>query len=84
MQTYNGVILDAVGLTPSAHDERVVVGNDSDDIDTLGLEGLTVGNVTWKVGGGAGWGESSWEGEEDNFLVGPLCSSTYQHVFMAN
>lgn len=35
---YDGIILDFVGLAPSAHHEGVVVGQDGDDVDTLFLE----------------------------------------------
>lgn len=71
-QEQQAVVVDAVGLAPSGHDVWVVAGDDGDDVDALLLELWKLLNVVWDVLGGAGWGEGSWEGEEDDFLVGPL------------
>lgn len=38
--TYNKIILDTVGLAPSAHDKGVIVGDDDDLINALGLESI--------------------------------------------
>ena len=67
------VVVDAVGLAPGGHDEWVVASEDGNDIDALGLELWELLDVVWDVLGGAGWGEGTWEGEEDDLLVGPLC-----------
>lgn len=71
-QEQQAVVVDAVGLAPRGHDVWVVAGDDGDDVDTLLLELWKLLNVVWNVLGGAGWGEGAWEGEEDDFLVGPL------------
>lgn len=67
------IVVDAVGLAPAGHDVWVVVGNDGDDIDALLLQLWDLLDELWDVVGGAGWGEGSWKGEEDDLLVGPLC-----------
>lgn len=59
-EAYDVVVLDAVGLGPGAHDVGVIVGNDGDDIDTLGLDLVELGDVAWKVVGRAGWGEGTY------------------------
>lgn len=72
--TYNAVVLDAIGLSPRAHDIGVVVGNASDDVDALGLQLGGLGDEAGEVLRGAAGCEGAWEGEDDDFLVGPLCS----------
>jgi hypothetical protein len=57
-KAYNVITGDAVGLAPGAHDVGIVVGQDSDDVDTLGAdlrELLDVlGNVVGRADGGEG------------------------------
>jgi hypothetical protein len=57
--TYNEVILDVVGLAPGGHDEGVVVGEEDDLVDALGLELVDVGQVRGQVGDVAGRGEGA-------------------------
>lgn len=63
---------NTVGLAPGAHDVGVVVGENSNDIDTLGLELRELLGVLGNVSGGADGGESTGKREEDDLLVGPL------------
>ena len=72
--TYNIFIVDSVGLSPCAHDERIVVRNGRYDIDALLAESREVGNVAWQVRCAAGRGECTGERKEDDFLVGPFCA----------
>lgn len=65
--------MDSVGLSPCAHDERIVVRNGRYDIDALLAESREVGNVAWQVRCAAGGGECTGERKEDDFLVGPFC-----------
>lgn len=71
-ETYNVVVLDAVGLTPGAHDKGIVVGQDGNNVNTLGMDLgellLVLGDVVGRADGGEGTGE----GKEDDLLVGPL------------
>lgn len=71
-KTYNVVVLDSVGLTPGAHDESIVVGEDSNNVDTLLADLGEALNVLGDVASRADRGESTGEGEEDDLLVGPL------------
>lgn len=59
MNTYEVVSGNTVGLAPGAHDVGVVVGEDSNDIDTLGLELRELLGVLGNVSGGADGGEST-------------------------
>lgn len=46
----NDVIpLDAVRLAPCTHDEGVVVGDHSDDVDAFRLDGRKVLDVAWQM-----------------------------------
>ena len=71
-EAYNVIVLDAVGLAPGAHDEGIVVGQDGNNVNTLGTELgellLVLGDVVGRADGSEGTGE----GEEDDLLVGPL------------
>jgi hypothetical protein len=80
METYNVITGNTVGLAPGAHDVGIVVGQDGDDIDTLGAElGElldVLGDVVGRANGGEGtyrdcdcqWGESlGGKGEEKNW-----------------
>lgn len=62
-QTHNIIVLDAIGLAPRIHDERIVVRNHRDDIDAFGLDRLEVVNVAGEVAGGAAGSEGAWKGE---------------------
>lgn len=57
--TYNVVAGDTVGLAPGAHDIGIVVGQDGDNIDTLGAELGELGDVLGDVVCGADGGEST-------------------------
>lgn len=72
---YDVVVLDAVGLSPGAHDERVVVSEASDDIDACGLQGGQVLDEAGEVLGGAAGGEGTGDGEDDDFLAGEFCEA---------
>lgn len=50
---------DAVDLAPSVEDKLVVVGNEGNDVDALGLELLELLDIGRKVVGGAAGGEST-------------------------
>ena len=51
---------DAIDLAPSVEDKFVVVGDEGDNVDALGLEFLELLDVRRKVVGGAAGGESTW------------------------
>lgn len=71
-KTYDVVVLDTVGLAPGAHDVGIVVGEDGNNVDTLGVDlGQTL-KVLGDVTSGADGSEGTGEGEEDDLLVGPL------------
>lgn len=72
IETHNVVVLDVVGLAPGAHDESIVVGQDSNDIDTLLADLRELLEVFGDVVGGANRGEGTGQREEDDLLVGPL------------
>lgn len=65
--------MNAISLCPCTHNKRVIISHSSNDINTLLAQGGEIGNVTWKMRCAAGGGESSGEGEDDDFLVGPFC-----------
>jgi hypothetical protein len=71
--TYDGLVLNTIGLGPARHDVRVVVCEANNLVDTLGLELRELGKVTRDVGGGAGRGESTRQSKDDNLLVLKLC-----------
>lgn len=71
--TYDGVVGDGVGLAPAGHDESVVVGEEDDVVDALGLELVLVLDEGGEVGGRAGGGEGAGDGDDDDLLVGELC-----------
>lgn len=58
-QTYNIVILDAIGLTPRVHHPRIIERDHRDNIHALGLDGLQVLNVAGEVAGGAAGSEGA-------------------------
>lgn len=70
--TYNVIVLDAVGLTPGAHDEGIVVGQDGNNVNTLLTDLRELLLVLGDVVGRADGSEGTGEGEEDDLLVGPL------------
>jgi hypothetical protein len=51
---------DTVDLAPSVEDKFVVVGDEGDNVDALGLEFLELLDVGREVVGGAAGGESTW------------------------
>lgn len=71
-RTYDGVVVDGVGLAPAGHDEGVIVGEEDDVVDALGLELVLVLDEGGKVGGRAGGGEGAGNGDDDDLLVGEL------------
>lgn len=58
-QEENIVASDGVGLAPGAHDVGIVVGENGDNINTLGPQGREVLNVSGDVGGRADGGEGT-------------------------
>lgn len=60
IETYNIITGDTVGLAPGAHDVGIVVGQDGDDIDTLGAELGELLDVLGDVVGRANGGEGTW------------------------
>ena len=74
-ETYN-VPLNAICLSPCTHDEGIIVCNDSHNIDALSLDRGEVLNVARKVPSAAARSECTRDGEEDDFLVGPFCTSS--------
>lgn len=71
-KAYNGIILDAVSLSPRAHDPGVVEGDHGDDVDAFALERGLVLDVAGEVLSAAAGGEGAGDGEEDDFLIGPF------------
>lgn len=63
---------DLVDLAPSVKDKLVVVGDEGNNVDALGLELLELLNVGRKVVGGAAGGESTRNGNDDDLLASPL------------
>lgn len=72
-ESHDELVLDAVGLAPGRHDEGVVVGNDDDLVNALGLELVGVVDVRGDVGGRAGGREGAGHGDEDDLLLLELC-----------
>lgn len=73
-KTHDEVVGDVVGLAPAGHDVGVVVGEEDDLVDALGLELVALSDVAGKVGGGAGRSEGAGEGDDDDLLVLELCA----------
>lgn len=65
--------MDTIGLGPTAHDKGIVVGNNDNIVNTLGLKLIDVLEVRWDVGGTAGRGESTRNGDKDDLLVLEFC-----------
>lgn len=59
-KTYNVITGDTVGLAPGAHDVGIVVGQDGDDINTLGAELGELLDVLGDVVGRANGGEGAY------------------------
>jgi hypothetical protein len=72
--SYNRIILDAVGFSPSCHNPDIIVGDEDDLIHALGLELFTVLDERSDVGNLACWGESSGNSNQDNLLIFELYS----------
>lgn len=64
-ETYEVFIGDLVGLSPSAHYERVVEGQNSNNVNSLGLELREILNVAWQVAYGASRSEGAWRNWKD-------------------
>lgn len=67
--THNIIILNIVRLSPGAHDERIVGGDDCDNLHTLLLQLGKVLDVAGDMVDGAGGGEGTYY---DVLLVGCL------------
>lgn len=72
-QTYNKVVVDAVGLAPGAHDPVVVVGDEDDLVDPFGFELVALGDEARDVLLLARGREGARDGDEDDFFVLELC-----------
>lgn len=59
IKTYNVITGNAVGLAPGAHDIGIVVGQDGDNVDTLGAELGELLDVLGDVVGRANGGEGT-------------------------
>jgi hypothetical protein len=77
-RAYNIVILNSIRFAPRTHHKRIIVSDDGNDIDTLGFDGGQVLDVAGEMLDGAAGGEGTWDGEEDDFLVGPFYGSLSQ------
>lgn len=75
VETYN-FLSDAVGLAPGAHDPGIVHGNASNDVDSLGLQLWQIINESRKVASAAARCEGTWNGEENDLLIGPFCGNS--------
>jgi hypothetical protein len=58
-ETYNVITGNTVGLAPGAHDVGIVVGQDGNDIDTLGAELRELLDVLGDMVGRADGGEGT-------------------------
>jgi hypothetical protein len=65
------LILELVNAGPSAHDKSIVGGENSDDIDTLGLDLIVLLDVAREMVRVAYWREGTGNGEEDDILALP-------------
>jgi hypothetical protein len=72
-ETYDRLILDAVGLAPGGHDEGVVEGDHDDLVDALALELLELADEARDVCDLARGRESAGDGDDDDLLVLGLC-----------
>lgn len=72
-KTYDGLVLDPIRLAPGRHDKGVVVGDEDDGVDALGLELVQVGQVGGDVLLLAGRGEGARDGDQDDLFVLELC-----------
>lgn len=58
--SYNVVPFHVVRFPPGAHDKRIIVGDDSNGIDTLGLDLRQSSDVAGQMADGTAWGEGTW------------------------
>lgn len=58
--TYDVVMSDVIGLSPSTHDVGVIEGDESDDINTVTADFVEMSYGTGKMIAGACWGESTY------------------------
>ena len=63
-----------MGLAPGRHDVGVIVGDDDDVVDALGLECGLVLDVSRQVRGLADGREGTGEGDENDLFVTKLCA----------
>jgi len=68
--TYNIIILNAESFAPCAHHVRVVVGNNNNLVDSLLFEFLEICDEARNMLFGASAGESTWDGNKNDFLIG--------------
>lgn len=68
-ETYDEVVCNTVGLAPSTHDKGIVVGNDNDLIDALGLQSVLLFEKGRDVLLGASGREGTGDCDQDNLLV---------------
>ena len=72
LNTHNLIVLDAIGLSPSAHHERIIHSNNDNKIHALTLKLIQMLDIPWKMADRAAWCESSWYGEENYLLIREL------------
>lgn len=58
-KTYNVIASDTVGLAPGAHNVSIIVGQNGNNVDTLGAQLGELLNVLGNMVGGADGGEST-------------------------
>jgi hypothetical protein len=69
---YDVVVLNPVCFAPGAYDIGVIVGYNTDNIDTFCADLWKRFNALGNVASGADWCEGTGESKEDDFLTGPL------------
>lgn len=75
-KTYEeAAVLKPVGLGPSRHNESVVVSNEDNLIDALGLELIHPGRVGRNMGGLARGGKCAGHGDYNDLLAFELCDN---------
>lgn len=72
LNTHNLIVLDTIGLSPSAHHERIVHSNNDNKIHALALKLIQMLNIPWKMADRAAGRESPWYGKENYLLIREL------------
>lgn len=72
LSTYNLIVLDTIGLSPSAHHERIIHSNNNNKIHALALKLIQMVDIPWKMANRAAGCEGPWYGEENYLLIGEL------------